>query len=149
MKVTIGALQIRKVAIQELLNDNTCNSWCVKYVKEEQGAFKSSIENEKVLVEFENEFLNVKKVHNKEIGKAFEINEEVFSYDGDNTHSCIYLFKPILEAQRVSPAPNSKFYVSNGNLVKSIQVFGNNAGLKYERSVTLFADSPYPKINQA
>ena len=72
------------------------------------------------------------------------LNEKMYLYDGDNTHSCIYLFKPKLEANPVTAPTQTRYYLSNGTLVKQATVFATNTAFKFSRKVTLFANLEAP-----
>lgn len=55
------------------------------------------------------------------------LNEKLYVYNGDNTYSCIYLFKPKQEAVPAPEPQKTDYYVINGSLVKSVHVFASNS----------------------
>jgi hypothetical protein len=114
------------------------NPKCVRKVKTEESASKPdlTLSNNAVSVNLRENALEVKSVTNVVAGNTVILNEYLFKYDGSNTNSCIYTFKPTSDATLVNLS-SQRYIKFTGKLVNAIQISGNDNSMFFAKTVLI------------
>ena len=81
------------------------------------------------------------------VEKRFKLQEQMFSYDGSHTKSCMYIFKPLRQAiPALTSADFRKAVLVQGPLFSRLEMFFDGMKIKMRKSYTLPRNSSVPII---
>jgi hypothetical protein len=141
IEISIPPLSYTKTVLQSHSTKADCESTstCISKVETQHldaPEIDLKLANDFTEVELNKNALEIKSVKNIKEGNKVDINEQLFKYDGKDTQSCIYLFKPKKAAVSISLS-NQKYIKYNGKLVSGLQVYGHDADFHFEKAVFL------------
>ncbi len=105
-----------------------------------------TIKNDHVSVNLADNGVDIKSFTHMSDLYETTLNEHLYTYDGRSTHSCIYMFKPTMEA-RSDTYRDQKYYLLDGTLVKRYLVFGKTDSISFLKEIELIHYSRVPKVN--
>jgi len=146
MKVSLKPFAYEKVTIEKHDDHERCQSGgkCIERVQIQHLGIPSTdltVSNTLTEAKLGLNSLEIKQITDRESGQVLEVNEALYKYDGKDTKSCIYLFKPTSAAVKIH-LRDQKFLKYTGKLIKGYQVYGHGNDIHFDKTILLKKDDP-------
>jgi len=141
IKVSIPPFGHENIPIEKHENRDQCRraGRCIPKIKTENlGTISSdlTLSNSHASAGLGKNTLEIKHFTDKDTGQKMQVNEALYKYDAQSTHSCIYMFKPTRHATEIHL--NQQQYLKyNGSLVTGYQVYGQDNDIHFDKTVLL------------